>query len=278
MTMKRTLILAAFPKWALFGLVPVVLILALIMFKIASSFFEVHAQEATLPVVNGEVKVSDGNSAISVSNNSLITPYLHSRLETGRGITNLELWDGSLLIIDSTSTVEFTLLDVNDPGKFYALNLVKGRALVVNQKCSQTPTELFIGGIVSIQVFRAAMGLEVTTDGEVRQRVDCLVGQCLVNGAYPLKSGQYAQIKTDNTVQVAEGVLYDSWISLARASKPSPVLSAIIESKFPTITETVIPTTFPNGAQQIFPGADDCILTSSLSFTPTLSPRSQPTQ
>jgi len=267
----------AVPKWAPFGLVTTVLILAVFMFKYIPSYFSTNDQLAYLTFVNGEVKVSDGITEVAASNGALIARNVRSLLKTGHGNASLKMPDGSIVIIDSASTIEFIRQNEIDPNKVFVFNLIKGRVLVVNEKTSRTPTQLFIGEKIAVRVFQATMGLEVTMDGKVRERVDCLVGQCLVNWVYLLKSGQKAQIGPGSTVRVSEGVPYDTWISLGRASNPGPALSALFASTLPTITHTVIPSATPKVARQAFPITGNSTITPTPSYTFTIYPTETPT-
>ena len=220
------------------------------------SFFRAQDKLAYLSVISGDVKVSDGITEIEAKNGDLTARNMRTLVKTGQGIASLRLQDGSLIIIDEASTVEFNRYDDNDPRKSFALNLVKGRLLVINENGSQAPTQLLIGGDVAVRISDAVMGLEINLDDEVRKRVDCLIGQCLVNGYYLLLPGQNAQIKPGGTALFIGGIPYETWISLGRASEPNPALSVMLANIFPTIT--TLPTYTPKPSSTPRP-----------SFTPT---------
>lgn len=241
------------PRWALIGLITIGLILIGFSFPLISSWISADEPSVTLTFINGEVEVSEGKTGIAASTGPLVTRNVRTSLRTGNGTAGLQLPDGSTVIIDSASTIEFMPKNKIDPFHTAAFNLVKGRVLMVSESTSETPTEILLGGTEIIQVFQAAVGLEAFNAGEVRGRVDCLEGECLVNGVYQLMSGQRAQIEQKNIVQVTNGIPINSWISLSRVNGTSPDLLNRFERILAALANIVYPTRTPNAASQMIP-------------------------
>jgi len=230
------------PKWALIGLITIGLILTGLIVIFITSWISPKDQFVTLTFLDGEVMISDGFTDTAASTGPLATRNVRTLLKTGDGFAGLQMRDGSSVIVDSDSTIEFMQKNNNDPFQMFAFNLIKGRILVVSEKTGQTPTQMLLGGTEVVEVFQATVGLVATNSGTVRGRVDCLEGQCWVNGVYMLKTGQNAQILTGNIVQVTDGVLRDTWTLLSKASRTSLALSIHFERILSALTNTVIPT------------------------------------
>jgi len=266
--MKRVLLIKPVPKWVVFGFTPIVLALVIVIFEVVSSFFLANNQMAHLSVISGVVKLSDGITEVTAVSGNLNIRNMRTLLKTGQGMADLTFWDGTVVIVDSDSTIEINRQTETDSGKSFAFNLVEGKALVVNGDSSQTPTQIIIGGAITVQIFRGAVGIEVIPGVEIRESVDCLAGQCLVNGVYHLITGQNAQIGPDNTIQITESVSYTRWISLMLASKPTLVLSNLI---------AILSTASASDPKGGVSSPADSKLTSSPGFTRTPTPEETPT-
>jgi hypothetical protein len=259
-------------KWAVIRLLLIVLILAAVIYKIYTFFFPPQRQLAYLSFADGDVRLSDSISDTTIRNGAIVDRNVRTLLKTVSGIASLQLPSGSYVIMDSDSTIEFNRQEEIDPEKFFVFNLMKGRALVINEMSSTKSTLVIIGDKIAVRVFQAVIGLEVITDGEIREeRIDCLAGQCLVKGVYLLKSGQYAQIDPDGNVQFFEGVQYDAWAPLERASRVNPTLSNLFVSMFITGNQTIIPTSSPGISGQFMLITGDNTSTSWPSPTFTLA-------
>lgn len=258
------------PRWVLIGLITIGLILGGFLIKFVASRISPNDQFATLTFVNGEVEVSDGFTGTAASTGPLATRNVRTLLKTGDGTAGLQLPDGSSVIIDSDSTIEFKQKNDNDPFQTFAFNLVKGRILVVSEKNSQTPTQILLGGTEIVEVLQATVGMVAINGGMGRGRVDCLDGQCLVNGVYLLNSGQNAQIGTKNIIHVSDGILTYTWILLSKASGTSLALSMHFERILLALTNTVIPTGTTFVANQFIPITGMKITPSTPSLTSTL--------
>jgi len=242
--MDRTqeLPLKTVPRWALIGLITIGLILAGVILKLFTSWIFPNNSYGTITFLNGQVEVSDGFNEIAASTGPLATRNVRTLLKTGDGTAGLQMRGGSYVIIDSDSTIEFMQKNKTNPYQMFAFNLIKGRVLVVSEGTSQTPTQILLGGTEVVQVSQATVGLVATNSATVRGRVDCLEGQCLINGVYELKSGQNAQILTGNIVQVTDGILRDTWTLLSKVSQTNLALSIHFERILSAIKNTVIPT------------------------------------
>ncbi|MDD5369857.1 MAG: hypothetical protein PHQ40_12280 [Anaerolineaceae bacterium] len=267
----------AVPKWAALGLLPVCLIVSLAVFKMVTSLLPVNAPLAYLTIVSGEVKVSDGITDLNARDGALVAGKMRTLVKTGKGIASLRMMDGASVILDSASTIEFNRQNLDSSGGNFAFNLVKGRAIVIKENDSRTATHLLIGGDVAVRVFQAMIGLEIIQDGGIVKRIDCLAGQCLVNGLTLLTPGQNAQFMQDSTMKVTVGIPFDVWVPLMRASQPSPTMLNLFVSLLPTSTPTASSTATTGGANQAFPLTGNDLITPSPSATQTLLPTATPT-
>ena len=293
----KTSHLKTLPKGILYASIFVAFLLVAIFSSGCSSDLVPDNQLAYLSIINGDVIVSDGITEVTAEKGALTPRDVRTLLKTGQGNTLLIMPDGSYVILDSDSSIEFNRQNENDSGKSFVFNLINGRAMVINGQDSQSPIQIFVGGHITAQVFRAAMGLEVQTDGNILERVDCLAGTCLVGGNSELTTGQNARIDQDSTIKITNGVNYDAWKLLARASNPDSALSIMLASIFPTITPTISPAAAQKEATQTLPFTGTSTSTASpiptsttqLTATPsptntlkplpiTLSPTPTPTQ
>jgi hypothetical protein len=236
MKLKYGYLVKAIPTWLPWLLLAVAFLLITIIPRFLSTIFIPDSQLAYLSSVNGDVNVSDGISDITVKKGALIARSERTLLKTGNGNASFKMRDSSFVILDSASTIEFNRQYWKDPQESFAFNLVSGRALVINGHESSIPSQIFVGGDITAQVFRAVIGLEARNVDGVHERVDCLIGPCVVNGVFQLVSGQSASISMDGTVQVGIGIPYDAWISLEKVGFFSPALSALITGIPPSIT------------------------------------------
>ena len=274
---KDFILWVSMSKGVRFGLLFIAFLLIEVLPSACSSFFASDNRLATVSVINGEVLVSDGISEIAAKEGPLIPRDVRTLLKTGEGNAILTMPDGSFVILDTNSTIEFNRNNEQESDKPFAFNLVSGRAMVINGQDSQSPIQVFVGGHIAVQVFRAAMGLQVQTESETRERVDCLEGSCQVSGNYLLKSGQNARIGQDNTIVVTEGVAYNTWRSLGKSSKPGSVLLNLFTSIFPTITPTITLTALPQAATPTFSITVSSTVISSPSPTSTIQLTATPT-
>lgn len=242
--------LKTLPKGILLVFILAAVLLVAILSSGCSSDLAPDNQLAYLSVINGDVIVSDGITEVAAEQGALTPRDVRTMLKTGQGNALLITPEGSYVFLDSDSAIEFNRQNENDSGKSFAFNLINGRAMVINGQDSQSPIQVFLGGHTTAQVFRAAMGLEVQTDGNILESVDCLAGTCLVGGKSELMAGQKSRISQDSTVKIANGVNYDAWKSLGRASNPDFALSNLLASIFPTITPTISPAAAAKEATQ----------------------------
>lgn len=263
----NTIQLKISPNWILWGSLLVSFLLIETTLSACSSILATDNQLAYVSVINGDVIVSDGITEVAAEKGALTPRDVRTMLMTRQGNALLKTPEGSYVILDSESAIEFNRQNENDSGKSFSFNLINGRAMVINGQDSQSPIQVFLGGHITAQVFRAAMGLEVQTDGNILESVDCLAGMCLVGGSSELTSGQNARISQDSTVKIANGVNYDAWKSLGRASDPDFALSNLLASIFPTITPTISPAAAPKEATHTLPFTGTNTSTSSPSST-----------
>ncbi len=254
------------PRWTLIGLSIIGLVLVGFILNLLISWIAPDEQFVNLIFLDGEVTVSDGNAETAAITGPLATRNVRTLVKTGDGTAGLQLLDGSYVILDSDSTIEFRQKNDYDPYQTFAFNLINGRALVVSEKANQTPSQILLGGTEIVQVFQATVGLAAANTGTFRGRVDCLEGQCLVNGVYQLLSGQNAQIWTGNIVEVTDGILRDTWILLAKASRNNLAFSIHFERILLALTNPVVPTGTKAVANQGIP------ITGIQSITSVLNP------
>lgn len=265
------------PRWVIIGLMTIGLILVGFIFKFVISWVAPNDSFATLTFVNGEVEVSDGFAGTAASTGPIATRNVRTLLNTGNGTAGLQMPDGSTVIIDSESTIEFMRKNNNDPFQSFAFTLVKGRILVVSEGTNQTPTHILLGGSEIVEVFQSTVGLVAMNEDLVRGRVDCLEGQCLVNGVYLLNPGQNAQIGRKNIVEITDGILAETWIALSKAGGTD--LATHMERILLAIRNNVIPTGTQYAANQIVPitGMKLASPTPSLTLTLWLTGTATPT-
>lgn len=269
-------------------LLPLVLILVLtaivvtlfvISFKnpTASSSAENHL--AYISYTSGDVRVSNGISDMPASGETYITGSARTLLKTGNGFAILKMNDGSDVVLDANSTIEFNRKEENSPEKFYIFNLVKGKALVINGADSQSATQVFVGGDNTLRVYRATTGLQVQASGEARERVDCLVGKCLVNGVYLLLPGQTAQIGAGGALRVSGEISYEGWQSLIDAGQPHLPSVKLLASILPTPTKRISRTPFQIETRRPLPvtGEDTATPMPSATLTPLPTATETPT-
>jgi len=89
MNLKPAILLKKVPKFAVFGLVPFVLLLVAMIFKILSSFFLTFEQVTNQPIVSEIVKVVD-SSTVSASRNGIfqLIPGVNVRIELPNSRSN----------------------------------------------------------------------------------------------------------------------------------------------------------------------------------------------
>ena len=273
----KTIQLKISPIWILWGSLLVSFLLIETLLSACSSNLATENRLAYLSVINGDVIVSDGITEVAAEKGALTPRDARTMLMTRKGNVLLITPEGSYVILDSDSAIEFNRQNENNSGKSFAFNLINGRAMVINGQDSKSPIQVFLGGHITAQVFQAAMGLEVQTDGNILESVDCLAGSCLVGGNSELTSEQNARISQDSTVKISNGVNYDGWKLLGRASNPDFALSNLLASIFPTITLTISPGTAPKEATPTLPFTSTNTSTSSPSPTRTTQLTATPT-
>lgn len=231
------------PVWVPLTLLFTALLLITIIPKFTAPHFFSDNQLAYLSIINGDVKVSDGTSDVEAKKGALINQGARTMLRTGEGTASLKMQDGSSVIVDAETEIEFNRQNVNDGGKSFAFNLVSGKVLVINGQDSHSPTHVLLGGLFTGRVSQAVMGLSVQTSDAMQVRVDCLAGPCLVNGVLHLETGQNASIDMNGTVHVVKGIPYDSWISLGKAGALNPILYFLFANMRPVerSTDTSVP-------------------------------------
>ncbi len=237
----QVLRLKTIPRRVFIGLITVGLILVGFILIATTFGWPRNNQFVTITSLSGEVEVSDGITSNAASTGALATGNVRTLLTTGDGTAALQMRDGSSVIIDTDSSIDFIQKNDYYPYQTFAFNLIRGRVLVVSEKASQTPTQILLGGTEVVQVSQATVGLVATGDGKVRGRVDCLDGQCLVNGVYRLNPGQNAQIETNNNVQVTNGILIDTWILLSKANQANLALSTLLDRILSALINPVTP-------------------------------------
>jgi hypothetical protein len=236
---------------------------------------------AYLSAISGDVKVSDGIAEAKAQEGVIESSDGRTILKTGEGKASLMIRNGSHVILDMNSTIELNRDYMKDPGKPFAFNLAKGRVIVINGQDSQKPTQVFVGSNITARVFQAAMGLEVQVDGDVHERVDCLVGPCVVNGDYYLVSGQSASMSQDGAVQVVAEFSRDVWLSLGQVDPSNPNLSNLVAMMQPTSVPTINPISPTDQITTILQisssGTSTPSPTSTLTNIPTETPTHTPT-
>ncbi|MRS04875.1 hypothetical protein EG832_16915, partial [bacterium] len=126
--------LKTFPRWALTGGFTVGLILVVLLLILIASRMFPENPTVTITFVNGDVQISDGDRDTAAITGPLDTGYGQNLLKTGNGTAGLQLRDGSLVIVDSDSIIEFRQKNNNNPFQVFSVNLLKGRLLVVSEK------------------------------------------------------------------------------------------------------------------------------------------------
>jgi hypothetical protein len=220
----------------------VVLALAVAIVTIISSFYRANNPPIYFTVINGKVTASDGNIYSDAKEGKKIPLNVLTKIKTGSQVTSIQLWNGSVVILDSDSSIEFNRPKGNDTEISFAFNLLKGRVLVVNEKNTLMPVRIFIGSVNTVRASQSAMGLEVFPDSKILNQVNCLFGKCLINGSHLLLTDQNAQIGPGEIIQVTEGESIADWISLWNAGNLKQELKNQLVSFLPTFTPTIIQT------------------------------------
>lgn len=274
-------LLKSLPIWVPLTLFSAAFLLVTIIPRYFSSYLTPYNQMAYISNINGDVRLSDGIADVSAQNGALSARSTRVLLKTGNGNANLKMRDGSSVIIDSSSIIEFNREYMKAPGESFAFNLVSGRALLINGQDANIPTQVFVGGNITARVFQAVIGLEVKENDLIHQQVDCLIGPCLVNGILQLVSGQSASIGLDGTVQLTRKIAYESWIVLGKVGAFnfdfSSIFADVHPSMTPTVTATITLTQTPTMAETLvgLSGTPSSVMTSTVtpvnSQTPTLT-------
>lgn len=222
-----------------------VLALVVAVVTIISTFYLANNPTVYFKVISGTVTASDGNTYSDAKEGKKIPLDGRIRIKTDSQVASIQLWNGSIVIIDSDSSIEFNRPKENENEMSFAFNLVKGRVLVVNEKIGLHPVRIFIGSDHTVRASKSAMGLVVFSNSKNLNEVDCLFGKCLVNGAHLLMTGQNARLGPGEIIHVTEGSSIVDWISLWEAGNLKSELKNLLVSFIPFITPTINQTT-PN--------------------------------
>ena len=220
----------------------VVLALAIVIVTIIYSFYRANNPPVYFTVISGEVTTGDGITYSDANEGKKIPLNVLTQINTDSQVASIQLWNGTVVILDSNSSIEFNRPNENEPDMSFAFNLLKGRVLVVNEKNGLIPIRIFIGSNNTVLASQSAMGLEVFSDSKNLNKVDCLFGKCLINGVHLLMTGQNAQIGPGEIIQVTEGESMADWISLWNASNLKPELKNLLVSFIPIVNPTIIHT------------------------------------
>ena len=128
----KTSHLKTLPKGILYASIFVAFLLVAIFSSGCSSDLVPDNQLAYLSIINGDVIVSDGITEVTAEKGALTPRDVRTLLKTGQGNTLLIMPDGSYVILDSDSSIEFNRQNENDSGKSFVFNLINGRAMVIN--------------------------------------------------------------------------------------------------------------------------------------------------
>jgi hypothetical protein len=279
--LKQGTTLKKFPKLSFLWQILLVLALAVAIVTIISSFYRANNPPIYFSVISGKVTASDGNIYSDGKERKKIPLNVLTLIKTDSQIASIQLWNGSVVILDSDSSIEFNRPKENEPEISFAFNLLKGRALVINEKNRLMPVRIFIGSVNTVSASQSAMGLEVFSDSKIHNQVNCLFGKCLINGSLLLLTGQNAQIGPGEIIQVTEGESIADWISLWNAGNLKQELKNQLVSFLPTFTPTIIQTTPILSTDQafLFPSSTLIVLQNvtpsrtSLTFpSPSLTP------
>jgi hypothetical protein len=258
------------PAWVPVVVLAVALFLAALLPRWLAAPAFAPDQFANLSFIQGEVQISDGSTTSAARRGALVTSSVTTRLKTGQGYAHLELRDGSFIILDSGSAIEFNPQKGTDLEKPIAFKVAYGRVLVVNNQDSPNPTRVQLGGKITATAFRAVMGLEVQPESSALQQVDCLAGQCQLDtdsGAMDLGAGQSAHVSLGGRIELAGGILYDAWAAIGGLAVPSPTSSGLLVHILPTVTDLVDSTGLASATKAIFPITAGDTLTPSPSLT-----------
>jgi len=237
------------------GLLVLALVVAVV--TIISAFYLANNPPVYFKVISGTVTTSDGNTYSDTKKGKKIPLNVLTQIKTDSQVASIQLWDGSVVIMDSATSIEFNRPKENENEMSFAFNLLKGRVLVVNEKNGLIPIRIFMGSDHTVRASQSVMGLEVFSDSEKLNEADCLFGKCLVNGVHLLLTGQFAQIGPGEIIQVTEGASIADWISLWEAGNLTSELKNLLVSFIPGITPTIIQTNPILSTEQAFlpPGA-----------------------
>ncbi|HSM23850.1 MAG TPA: hypothetical protein VK856_03215, partial [Anaerolineaceae bacterium] len=151
-----------------------VLALAVVIIVLSSSCNLANNPPVYFKVLSGEVTTSDGNTYSDARDGKKIPLNVRTQIKTDSRVASIQLWNGSVVILDSDSSIEFNRPNENDPEMSFSFNLLKGKVLVVNEKKGLIPIRIFIGSNFIVQASKSAMGLEVFPDSKKLNEVDCL--------------------------------------------------------------------------------------------------------
>ncbi|MDD5368490.1 MAG: protein kinase [Anaerolineaceae bacterium] len=224
------------PRWALpagIGALVVVAILAVALLgKLKPQAANANGQLAYITDLSGEVQVDNGDSPVSARRGALMAQSPRTTLKTNLGSAHLGMPDGSLLVMDAQTAIEFGSLNNPQPDKPLAFNLVYGRVLVSNGKENQVAFNALMGGKLIVVGTSAMLGLQAQPpDGSI-QDIDCLAGACQVkvgNGYLTINAGQHVRLGKDGIPQQPGSVQYGDWAALGGA-----LVAAISPSNTPT--------------------------------------------
>lgn len=261
------------PKLSFFWQVLVVLALVVAVVTIISAFYLANNPPVYFKVISGMVTSSDGTIYSDANQRKKIPLNVLTQIKTDSQVASIQLWNGSVVIMDSSTSIEFNRPKDNENEMSFAFNLLNGRVLVVNQKIGLIPIRIFMGSDHTVRASQSAMGLEVYPDSMKLNEANCLFGKCLVNGLHLLMTGQNARIGPGEIIQVTEGASIADWISLWEAGNLTSELKNLLVSFIPGITPTTIQTTSILGTNQtfIFPGNKTLTQTSTPSLIALLN-------
>jgi hypothetical protein len=99
MNLKPAILPNIISKWAVFGLIPIVLVLTAIIFNVVSSFFLTYEQLSNQSMASGNVKVTNGSFVNQSRSSHLIPQYENTQSGKGPEIASFKLLDGSFLFV-----------------------------------------------------------------------------------------------------------------------------------------------------------------------------------
>jgi hypothetical protein len=269
------------PTWALpagIGLAAVAVVLIVVLVVISNiKAAPKGTQLATVSDIQGTVQVIDGDSqAVAVKKGALMARSTHTILKTDDGQARLAMKDGSSVVLDTQAAIEFGNPNGAPQPEAPVFNLVNGKTLVLMDAANQKPFIVQLAGHSSVTGTGAVMGLEVQSQDDPSQDLDCMVGSCQISfgGQFlGLSAGQHIHIGADGTSQTMSGARFDQWASLGGGSVPVPSAtpSNTPEPVLPTVTLGPTDTLAPTNTQVVLPTQVPTDTPTPVTPTPTIT-------